>query len=87
MEELDQNGFNGFTTAIEYHYSVRPELGEQGEGFGSHNKILPIQSPLLLYALLTTTIPPSISLENHVIHSQNPPPPPSNCICLVAVEL
>ena len=45
MEELDQNGFNGFTTAIEYHYSVRPELGEQGEGFGSHNKILPIYSP------------------------------------------
>ena len=41
-EELDQNGFNGFTTAIEYHYSVRAELGEQGEGFGSHNKILPI---------------------------------------------
>ena len=27
-EELDQSGFNGFTTAIEYHYSVRPELGE-----------------------------------------------------------
>ena len=42
MEELDQNGFNGFTTAIEYHYSVPPELGEQGKGFGSHNKILPI---------------------------------------------
>ena len=33
MEELEQNGFNGFTTAIEYHYSVRPELGEMGEGF------------------------------------------------------
>ena len=47
MEELEQNGFKiEKATASEYHYSVRPELGEQGEDFGCHNKIYLFSPPL-----------------------------------------
>lgn len=47
MEELEQNGFKiERASASEYHYSVRPELGEQGEDFGCHNKIYLFSPPL-----------------------------------------
>ena len=38
-----------------------------------------------LYALLTTTTPLSVSLENYVTHTQTPSP--SDCICLAAFKL